>query len=303
MSSHANSVSAAESCARDWKALWFMACAASLLLLGYLPVFELYARQHWQSDILQGAYQHAPLALLVSAWLAWRERGVLFSTEPVQGDLAGLALIGFGVVLKAYGAREGYDLLQGVSLVPVLAGLLVCGWGVSAWRRLRFPVMFLLFVIPLPDSAIDAATRPLLSVTAELSRQALPWFGLEVGGAGQALTIALPASETIHGIILAPECSGIRSLVALLALAALFGHLRGYRGFSLASMMALVVPLCILGNVLRVLVTAFAIVWIGPEAGQGRIHSVSGLLTFSLCLLGLILADRLVSRRTGGIAP
>ena len=56
---------------------------ALLVVWSYLPVFDLYARQHWETDKLQGAYAHAPLILMVLIYFAWRQREV-FNTPPTQ---------------------------------------------------------------------------------------------------------------------------------------------------------------------------------------------------------------------------
>ena len=150
-----------------------------LLIYSYFPVFALYARQQWSTDSVQGAYQHAPLALLMIVWLAWRRRGVL--ARACASDRFGVGLIWLfvGVAMKLYGDIHGYDVMQGLSLVPTLAGLVLARYGRAAWRALRFPISGVLLIIPLPSAAIDALTQPLLALTGTGVRWLLPVLGLD----------------------------------------------------------------------------------------------------------------------------
>ena len=89
----------------------FPILVGGLLLASYLPVFSLYARQHWTALDLQGAYAHAPLALVMIAFLIWRQRHSLMEPLRPQLNPMGLMLLAFGVILKIYGDVQGYVVL------------------------------------------------------------------------------------------------------------------------------------------------------------------------------------------------
>jgi len=156
----------------------FLALVGVLLVASYLQVFSLYARQHWTALDLQGAYAHAPLALLIIAYLFWRQRQSLREPLRTQMNPAGLILLAFGVIVKMYGDVQGYIVLQGMSIIPVMLGLIWSYHLTSAARALQFPVLFFFFVVPLPGGAIDALTMPLLELTAEWVSGVLPLFNL-----------------------------------------------------------------------------------------------------------------------------
>jgi exosortase len=277
----------------------FELAVAVLLAVSYWPVFSLYAQQQWTTGSLQGAYNHAWLALAAAAWLVWRQRG-LWAAPGVPADSpAGWGWLSLGVFLKMYGEYHAYDVLQGISLVPTLAGLTMLRFGSAGWSRLRYPVLFLLFVIPLPDAAIDEITRPLIGLTAAALRWLLPLSGLEVGGAGQYLLLSDPAQGIVHELILAPECSGIRSLVTLLALASLVAHLHGLRAVAGTWLMLMALPLTLFGNVLRVSLLALGMVHVSPEAAQAMFHDFSGILLFVVNLFGLLTFAWWLDRRQG----
>jgi exosortase len=277
----------------------FIILAGVLLSASYLPVFSLYAKQHWTALDLQGAYAHAPLALAIIAFLLWRQRHRLM--EPLRPRLnpVGLMLLVLGVTLKIYGDVQGYVVLQGISIIPVLLGLLWTYHVAGTARALRFPILFLFFVIPLPGSAIDALTMPLLELTSEWVSSLLPLFNIDVQKTGHLLTVNVQGLTNFHEVILAPECSGIRSFISLLALSCLFAHLQGRSPGQSAVLMLATIPLVAVGNCIRVILTILMIVYVSPEAAQDYFHWFSGLLLFMITLVGLFIIDALMVKHAG----
>lgn len=269
-----------------------------LLLVSYLPVFALYARQHWDAMNLQGAYAHAPLTLALIAWLVWRQRENLSLNKTTAEDIKVTALftLSAGVLLKAYGDVQGYVVLQGASIIPVLLGLSYIYFDSASARRLRFPILMLAFVVPLPSAAIDAITQPLISITADAVTGLLPLFQIDVLREGFLLTVNRSGEESLHQVIMAPECSGIRSLVALLALGCLLTYIMGRSRIHSLLLLLLILPMVLLGNSLRVLSTILMIIFVSPETAENYFHWSSGLLLFAFTLVGLILADALLMR-------
>ena len=96
----------------------FLPLLALLLGWSYMPVFFLYARQHWETHNLQGAYAHAPLVFVVLIYFAWRQRDVFNSHPEDQISFKGLLLLAAGAAAKSYGDIHGYVVLQGLSHSP-----------------------------------------------------------------------------------------------------------------------------------------------------------------------------------------
>lgn len=274
----------------------FTAAVVVLLLASYLPVFSLYARQHWTALDLQGAYAHAPLALAMIALLFWRERHCLNKPLRTQLNPVGLMLFVFGVVVKVYGDIQGYVVLQGISIIPVLLGLLWSYHFANDVRPLRFPVLFLFFIIPLPAGAIDAMTMPLLGLTSEWVASVLPMFNIDVEKIGHVLTVNAQGLNEYHEVILAPECSGIRSLISLIALSCMFVHLQRRSLGQSMFLMLMTIPLVVVANCIRVTLTVLMIVKVSPEAAQNYFHWFSGLLLFVVTLLGLFSIDAVMMK-------
>lgn len=278
----------------------FTASLFLLLAWSYGPIAALYAREHWTSKTLEGAYAHAPLLVTLVAWLIWRRREVLRLAASGTASIKGMMLLAIGAALRIYGGIEGYVVLQGMSLLPLAAGMLLILCGEHAWHKMRFPVLMLLFVIPLPNAAIDAVTRPLLEVTADFVVLLLPLFDIGVERNAQLLTVNAFDDLQVHEVLIAPECSGIRSLVTLLAIGSLMAGLRGYEPWRTFLILLAVPLLTLAGNVIRVLITIQLIVYVDPDTAQGFFHSASGLMLFAVSLTGLFALDCVLGKhRTG----
>ena len=178
----------------------------------------------------------------------------------------------------------------------MLLGLTYIYFDRASARRLRFPILMLAFVIPLPSAAIDAISEPLVTTTADFVTDLLPWFNIDVLREGQLLTVNRNGENVFHQVIMARECSGIRSLVALLALGCLLTYVMGRSKVHSQVLLLSILPLVLLGNTLRVLSTVLMIIYVSPETAENYFHWSSGLLLFAFTLIGLLINDTLLMR-------
>jgi exosortase B len=272
------------------------------LALLYLPTFVDLARGAWRDD----AHAHGPLILAVSAFLVWRERHALARmTSSAPGS--GLALVFVGLALWLLGRTQGLMPIEAGSLLPLAAGLTLLSWGRAGLARLAFAIAFLAFYVPLPGFVLDAFTNPLKELVSSIVANVLAFAGHTVERSG--VVIAVDGQE----MLVADACSGLNSIVSLLALGLLYGHLRRASALRMALLVLAVIPIAIVANVLRVLALVLIVTHYGPEAAQGWVHDALGLSVFVVALLLLLAFDRLINGgqsriswqpiRTGGSDP
>lgn len=237
--------------------------------------------------------QHGPLIALVAVWLFWRNlRG--------QGSRVGAA--------ESAGWRAPAALLAGLALHLVgyavqqtrvsVAAFLLCIWGVlalaggRAWGRAAvFPLGFILLAVPV--SFVDSLGFSLRLVVTDNAYALAQKLGISLVRNGTQLFS--PDGRFQYDV--AAACSGIRSLVALLALALLVGYMSFRSWVARAILVAAGLPYVVIGNIARVL----AIVVVGEKYGQAagaRVHEASGVVVF-LVVLGLLLATVVLVRRIG----
>jgi EpsI family protein len=254
------------------------------LALVYAPTFLDLARGAWRDD----AYAHGPLILAISAFLAWRERHAL---ERIASGAPrwGLTLVFAGLVLWLLGRTQGLMPIEAGSLLPLAAGLALLAWGRAGLSRLAFAIAFLAFYVPLPGFMLDALTNPLKELVSSIVAHALAFVGHTVTLGGVVITV--DGQE----MLVADACSGLNSIVSLLALGLLYAHLRRATRARMALLVLAVIPIAVAANVLRVLALALVVTHYGPEAAQGWVHEALGMSVFVIALLFLVAFDRIVN--------
>jgi exosortase len=231
-------------------------------------------------------YTHGFLVLPISAFIAWTRRDRLVRTRPdrtgVLVFVAGLVFYVIGFLLKLYW-------LWGLSLPVVLSGILLYFGGPAAFRTMLFPVVFLVFMIPLPF--LDQVGTRLQSLTAAGSTWFAQVFGIPATRTGAE--ISLPDAAFSIGV----PCSGMNTLISLLALSALLLYCLDSPFYKKLSLFILAVPIAILANLVRVvLLLVIAHTW-GSDAAINYFHDYSSLLLFILAVLLLLLLARLMRCR------
>jgi exosortase len=221
----------------------------------------------------------------VSALVIWWRRDQLRAAIG-RGSTIGLAIAGPSLLVAILGERIGIHAIGGLAVSPLLFGAAVFLWGWRAGGVLAFPFAFLAFGLGVFRGLLDTVGFALQGITAFGAGTLAPVLGVPVIRDGLVL------SSDRFAFIVADTCSGMSSLVSLLALAALWVY--AARG-SLTGRMAVllsVVPLTILANSLRVTLVLVVAHWFGQDAALGFFHGASSLVLFGFALGGLLVVSR-----------
>ena len=266
--------------ARFWSLAILLLLAA--LYAGVVPRLV----QQWASD---DDYTHGFLILPLALYFVWEKREELRRLTPEPSPL-GAGLLGFGLVMLVVGSVGAELFLQRFSLIVVLAGLVWLILGARFLRELAFPLAFLVFMVPLPAIVMNAVAFPLQLFAAQTATFCLETAGIPVLREGNTIVLANTTLEV------AEACSGIRSLQALLALGAVYGHFTQKTVWKKWALVVLSVPIAIAANAFRVAGTGFAAQYIGPEAAQGFYHSFAGWIVFAVAFVLLLATGTLLSK-------
>ncbi|MDR3390218.1 MAG: exosortase B [Sulfuriferula sp.] len=247
-----------------------------------LPTFYELARNLWDTEE-QG---HGPLILAVSLYYFWQKREVFIqpakSTSPILGSL----ILGTGLLLYAVGRSQSIYIFEVGSLIPILAGMLLIMRGMPGLRSFWFPILFLVFMIPLPGSVIDALTGPLKQYVSIVVENLLYHLGYPIARNGVVLSIGY------YQLLVADACSGLNSMFSLSALGFLYLYIMQYRNwFRNSLILASILPIAFTANVVRVIIITLVTYYWGDEAGQGFIHGFAGIVLFIVALLSFMLWD------------
>ncbi len=272
---------------RSWVSeYWPVLLLALVTLALYVPVLGRLIRQ-WYDD---ANYSHGFFVPAFCGYLIWNRRQQIAAIKSSPSVWGAVLVIGSLAVL--YLGSLGSELfLQRISLVGVIAGLIVYFAG---WRRLwavAFPVAFLLFMIPLPAVIYNQIVFPLQLLASRLATSCLETLNLfPVLREGNLLILDRYTLEVVDA------CSGIRSLTSLIALAMGYSYLAerrlGVRVFLVLAM----VPVAIVSNGLRVVITALLVNYFGISAAEGFAHSFSGLAVFLVSVMLLLALHGLTNK-------
>lgn len=254
------------------------AIAAAIL---YGPVVTGLVRQ-WYADPVSS---HGVLLVIAAAVVTWQRRSRLAVAMPRPRNWGfGLLALALGGYLA--GSLAGDIFAQRVSLPLALAGTVVALAGTVHARLLLPPIALLFLAVPLPSSVVTALTLPLQLVASQVAAALLGAASVEVVRQGNLLIMRDITLEV------ADACSGLRSLVSLISVAAMVGALLSLGIQRTAFLMLAAAPIAVIGNGLRVAATGFLTTWIGEAAVRGVLHDVTGYVAFAAMCAAIVLIQR-----------
>lgn len=262
----------------------------TLLVLAtlYSPSFYGLATTLWATDE-QG---HGPIILLISAFLFWQKKEVLFSKEFYPSKLSefiGTATLIFGGITFLIGKYLGMLAFEIGSLIIILSAIVLLYKGSKALRKLIFPIFFLIFMIPLPGIVVDTLTLPMKILVSNVAEFTLYELGYPIARDGVILQIGY------YKLLVADACAGLHTVFTLEAMGLLYLHLikrdSFFRNVTLAIM---IIPISLIANSTRVIVLVLVTYYFGDEVGQGFIHGFAGLVLFGVALVLIILFDTMI---------
>jgi len=224
---------------------------------------------------------HGFLVPIVSALAA---RQLARGGPPPRSDGRGALAIVAALLLYAFGVAAGSAPAQGLALCGAIAGAVWFLRGPAWLRRLAFPLGYLLFLVPLPAAWVAALVVPLLEFVTAGSVAVLRAVGVGVGREGNV--IVLPNGESLF---VAEACSGLTSLVTLIPIAVLIAWLTPLSTLRRVALVALVVPVAMAANLLRVVGTVLGSEAFGTHAvTEEPVHSLLGLSVYVVACLALL---------------
>ena len=259
------------------------------LLVG-LPFVAVFALLFWPTfrwmaerfDTHDSFYSHGWLIPFASGWLAWQRRALLRAL-PSRASFWGLAVLLPSLFIHLAATWWHLGFVSGFAMVGTIWGLVWTCWGRQTLRVFRFPLLFLLFMVPLPGVLLIAISFKMKLMAAALATHALTLVGIPAQQAGS--TIHVPGLS----VIVDDTCSGLRSLISLIALSTLWTSLMptSAKRWQKLAVVAASIPIALAGNMVRILILVLLSAIYGPQIAESFIHYGSGVVIFGIALLAL----------------
>jgi exosortase B len=279
----------------DWRAL---AAQYWLLLVGgvtmLLPTLVSLARGPWSTE----AGVHGPIVLATGLWLIGRRLPEIRAFMRPGSFAVTLAVLAVAVPAYIFGRAFDFISIEVAALMLAFGAVAYHYLGAVVLRMLWFPLFYLCFLIPVPGWILDTVTQPLKLLVSEVVTWVLAAFGYPVARIGVTIYVAS------YQLLVEDACAGLNSLVSLSAIGLFYVYmLRGSNWRYSMLLLALVVPIAIAANMIRVAALVLITYHFGNAAAQGYLHNFAGMVTFTSALLFIFLVDKLLTPLRNYLAP
>jgi len=250
----------------------------------------------WSSESTEAVdYSHGMGIPLVSLWLLWRGRKTLFpALENAQPHILGAIWWAAAILMHFTGMRAQLPHLSALGFIIALWALVWSFAGREAAKRTLFPLAFLAFAIPI--GFLAHATFPLRLFGSAASATILNGLGIATVRTGTAVY-----STTGQGFAMdvADACSGIRSIMTLMALTAAYAYVFRKSNIERWFLFLMSVPIAAMANIGRIVTIAMAASFLGQEIGMKIYHDYSGYLVFVLAVALVAGTNALMDKAVG----
>jgi exosortase len=265
---------------------------SALVAIMYAPVLSSLARQWWDDP----NYGHGVFVPMFAAYVLWWERDC-WRVLPRRPSNFGFAIMLFAIGLQVLGTLGAELFTARLSLLILISGIVAFLVGFKVLRAVAFPIGYLVFMIPLPAIVYYQLTLPLQLWASRLGASGLVAVGIHTVREGNLLILPNCTLNVVEA------CSGIRSLLSLLAAVVAYGYLAEPSLWKRAALAVASIPIAIATNGLRLVVTGVLSFRFGPNVDSGLVHLTLGLGFFTMAFLAILFIDKLLFLLSKNQAP
>lgn len=248
------------------------------LVWSYWDILRILFRE-WQTDQNYSVGQLVPLAAI---YLLWTDRQSL-QKAPIEVCWWGLLMIGFAQLIRFAGMTLVFESVERYSVVFTIWGLVVLMGGFKLAWRVKWVLIFLLLMMPLPGRIHNAVSGPLQTYATSGTEIALEIIGVTVLREGNVLVL-----DDTTKVAVAEACSGLRMLTAFVVVAYVLAYVVERPAWQKVILFASSIPIAIICNFARLLTTAFLFMKTTSEIANTFFHDFAGIVMMPLAVILLL---------------
>ena len=226
-------------------------------------------------------YGYGFLIPFISAFLIWQKREEL-DRIPFKGSWIGVLLVLLGLMLFTLGYFSTLFIVMQYGLVVTVVGVALATVGWDAFRKLLVPLLFLVFMIPLPNFLYAGLSSQLQLISSEIGVAVIRLFGISVYLEGNVIDLGTYKLQVVEA------CSGLRYLFPLVTLAFMVAYFFKAPFWQRAVVFLSSIPITVLMNSFRIGVIGVLVEYGGPGQAEGFLHEFEGWVVFMACIAILI---------------
>jgi exosortase D (VPLPA-CTERM-specific) len=228
-------------------------------------------------------YSHAFLIPFISLFLIWQKKDELQQLK-LQGSWAGVVVLFLALLLYLLGELSTLFIIVQYSFLLALYGLALAFIGWRGVRLLWAPLLFLFFMIPLPNFLYQGLSAQLQLISSQLGVAVIRLFDIGVYLEGNVIDLGTYKLQVVEA------CSGLRYLFPLTSLAFLMAYIFKAAAWKRVVIFLSSIPITILMNSFRIGVIGILVEYWGPGQAEGFLHDFEGWVVF-MASMGVLLVE------------
>ena len=239
-------------------------------------------------------YSHGFLIPFVTGYLIWLKKEQLKNINP-KYNLWGVVLIISSLLLHLLSILAEVFFVSGFSILFLVFGISLFLYGREVTKKILFPLSFLIFMFPLPLVAISAVSFPMKMFATKSAVFILRAF-VHIPMKNEGFEIFFPNASLVIG----NPCSGLRSLISMLALGSIFAYLLKASMAKRLILFFLAIPIALISNIVRVILLCLGVFVYGSQMTRGLFHDFTGYLVFVIAFVSLWLCWKKFEGQSNG---
>lgn len=269
----------------NWYLWWAVAIAALVgFYFGFGDGIANFV-SHWSRE----EYSHGYIIPLISLLIAWQKRHKLAMLAPL-GSWAGVAIIAAGLALRVLGDLGSLYVVVHAGFFVTLLGIVVTLVGWRGLHVLWVPLVYLLFMFPVPDFFYNSLSLELQLASSSLGVWFIRLFGISVFLDGNIIDMGTYQLEVVEA------CSGLRYLFPLMSFGFIGAYFLRVPVWQKILLFLSTIPLTIVMNSIRIGITGVLVENYGVQWAEGFLHYFEGWVIFMACIVLLFIEAWVLSR-------
>lgn len=234
-------------------------------------------------------YSYGYMIPFITLFLIWQKKDLLERIN-FSGSWVGLAVVVLGFALFMLGNLSTLFLIVQYSFLVVVFGLALtfCGW--RGFKIIAVPLLFLAFMIPLPQFFLAEISTRLQFISSEIGVWVIRLFGISVFLEGNVIDLGSMKLQVVEA------CSGLRYLFPLMTLGFIAAYFFKAAFWKRALVFLSTIPVTVLMNSFRIGLIGVTVEFWGKEMAEGFLHDFEGWAVFMACTAVLVVEMWLLSR-------